>query len=206
MLPPMDAPTAGDWSDTPPLTRRAADALERIATFIRIAEWERATPEDLNPAQLRTLQLLQGRGAVRLAWIAERLGVSSASASDTVRVLAERGLVDKRRATDDGRALAVALSDDGRAVLARAADVLAPLAGALERLPAAERTALLQSLLAVIGALRRGGHLPEVRACPLCRHFERGAPGDDHFCALAGLPLPPSLLRTDCPEFAAAPA
>ncbi len=199
-----DADPANPWADTPPLADRTADALERVATFVRIAEWDAAGRLGLKPAQLRALRVLAAHpGPARLSFVADRMGVAVASASDTVRALAERGLVDKGRDPSDRRAAAVRLTADGVAALAEADAPAAGLAHAVAGLDAPSQEALFGALVAVVAALRRSGLVPEVRMCTLCRFFDRdGAPDvGAHRCALLDVALPAELLRIDCPEY-----
>ncbi len=54
---------------------------------------------------------------MRMAALATRIGWERSRTSHHVRTLVQRGLVTSARATDDGRATDVALTDEGRAVL-----------------------------------------------------------------------------------------
>lgn len=144
---------------------------------------------------------------MRLSWLAQQLAISPASASDSVAALVSKGLVQKARAADDGRAIALQLTTAGNEQAQRISESQTFASTAVAALSPAAQTALLQ----LIGELQRNERFPEIRACLSCRHFQpnRHADADaPHRCGLvdAPLPLPLRLLRLDCPEHEVAEA
>src|SRR5260370_42026453 len=63
---------------------------------------------------------MQRRGPMRLGEIARERAWTAATTSDAVSTLEGKGLVEKRRALDDGRALAVRLTARGRTAAKKA--------------------------------------------------------------------------------------
>jgi DNA-binding MarR family transcriptional regulator len=59
------------------------------------------------------LKVLDRRGARRMSALAEELGVAQSTATRLVEPLVAEGLVERRRAPDDGRAVEVALTAEG---------------------------------------------------------------------------------------------
>lgn len=206
----MDNPTPSVWNDTPSVQERIVSAIGRIATVMRGGMWQFATQEGLNPAQAEMLQLLLSRrDGVRLSWLAQQLAISPASASDSVAALVNKGLVQKARAADDGRAVALLLTQAGVELAQRASQSLQFAGNAVGALPAATQEALLAGLLQLIGQLQRNDRFPEIRACLSCRHFQPNRYNNadaPHHCGLVDAPLPVRLLRLDCPEHEAADA
>lgn len=206
----MDQPTPSVWNDTPSLQERIVSAISRISSVMRGGMWQFATQEGLNPAQADMLQLLLSRReGVRLSWLAQQLAISPASASDSVSALVNKGLVQKARAADDGRAVALLLTQAGVELAQRASQSLLFAGDAVSALPPATQEALLSGLLQLIGQLQRNERFPEIRACVTCRHFQPNRHADaeaPHHCGLVDAPLPLRLLRLDCPEHAAADA
>ena len=206
----MDNPTPSVWNDTPSVQERIVSAISRIASVMRGGMWQFATQEGLNPAQADVLQLLLSRReGVRLSWLAQQLAISPASASDSVTALVNKGLVQKARAADDGRAVALLLTPAGAELAQRASQSLLFAGNAVSALPAATQEALLSGLLQLIGQLQRDERFPEIRACVTCRHFQPNRHADaeaPHHCGLVNAPLPLKLLRLDCPEHEAADA
>lgn len=56
---------------------------------------------------------------MRLSAVADGLAVTAATASDAVKVLVEKGLVQKTRSAEDGRAIAITLTAAGNAIAER---------------------------------------------------------------------------------------
>ncbi len=137
--------------------------------------------------------------------LAREFEVSTPTVSDAVRVLVEKGLVEKARDPDDGRASVLRLTDAGT----RAAEGLGGWADAVRKHVAAadpeQRDAALAFLLGLIGRLARTGVVSVARVCPTCRYLGSPVePGAAHQCLLAGVPLRTADLRLDCPEHEAA--
>lgn len=206
----MDQPTPTIWNDTPSVQERIVSAIGRIASVMRGGMWQFATQEGLNPAQADMLQLLLSRReGVRLSWLAQQLAISPASASDSVAALVAKGLVQKARAADDGRAVTLLLTQAGVELAQRASQSLLFAGNAVNALPPATQEALLAGLLQLIGQLQQSERFPEIRTCLTCRHFQPNRHTDvdaPHHCGLVDAPLPLRLLRLDCPEHAAADA
>jgi DNA-binding MarR family transcriptional regulator len=101
----------------------------------------------LSPHALRLLRHLPSGAAISLTALAERLQLPKSSTSVLVKALAEQGLVTRARDEADERRLRIALTDEGRRLLA--GDTLLapePLARALAELPERTREALLAGL------------------------------------------------------------
>lgn len=200
----MAIKSSSPWSETPPLTTRVVSAMSRIASVMRAGMWHAATEEGLNPAQADVLEILYLRKKpVRLSWLAQQLGVSSASASDSVSALVGKELVEKTPASDDRRAVALRLTREGVVVAKRLSGALQFVANSVGTLPDPQQQVLFDSLLSVIGTLLRAGHFPELRTCVGCRYFVANARKDaqrQHHCKFVDAPLPKSMLRLDCAE------
>lgn len=200
----MKKPAKHPWDETPATSERILDAIARIAGVLRSGTWQFATSEGLNPTQVDIIDMLAARkDAVRLSWIAEQLGVSTASASDSVSSLTAKGLVEKARAPDDGRAIALRLTSDGHALVKKIAGATGFASEAIAQLSPAAQEQTFTSLLNLIGKLQQAEHFPDIRACVTCAHFMPDRHEDvlaPHHCALVDAPLRKEQLRLDCPE------
>lgn len=195
-------PTA--WRQTPATSERIVSAISRIGTALRAGAWEFATAKGLNRTQVEILEILHSRKAgVRLAWLAQQLQISAATVSDSVTALVGKGLVHKRPALDDRRAIALQLTAAGRALADNIGAASGFAVAAIEQLPASTQQCLFTALLAVIGELQRNDRFGELRACVTCVHFAPNAhrrPQAPHHCRLVDAPLSPALLRLDCAD------
>jgi len=192
------------WSDTPATSARIVSAISRISAVLRAGSWQFATAEGLNPTQVDILELLLARtDAVRLSWLAQQLSVTNASASDSVSALVTKGFVEKGRAFDDGRAVALKLSPSGRTLAQKINESMGFALDAVAGLPGDSQQALYSNLLLLIRRLQMTDRFPEIRTCLSCVHFAPKQHDDDvapHHCNLVNVPLPSSLLRLDCAE------
>ncbi len=200
----MDIKPETPWDGTPDISARIIVAISRVSSVLRAGMWEFATTENLNPTQAEILQLLRDRTqGVRLSWLASQLSVSSASASDSVAALVNKGLVLKARADDDGRASALWLTGEGKALVEKMAKALSFADDATAALDRDIQEKLLIGLFKLIAELQKSERFPAMRACLSCRYFEPNAfPGSaaPHHCALVKAPLPIAFLRLDCAE------
>ena len=190
-----------------PLGQRVAFALERLAAVLRENAWQEAVPQGLTPTQAEILSLLGRHPGMALKELASRLGVRPPTASDAVKVLVEKGWVEKGRHPDDRRALWLRLTSAGRQRSSSTTDWSSFMARAVEELEAGDGEVLYRSLLALIAHLQREGRIPVARLCLTCRHFRRQVHDDPqrpHHCTLLDSPLRDRDLRVDCPEHLAA--
>jgi DNA-binding MarR family transcriptional regulator len=152
---------------------RITQGLLRLNTAMRNRAWNWAEGAGLTPTQGEILVLLmQRRKPLRLNDIARETALTAATTSDAVSTLEEKGLVEKRRAVDDRRALAVKLTPRGRTAAKRATQWPGFMSGALTTLRDEEQTALYSGLFKLIRELEIRGTMPAHRMCGTCRWFE----------------------------------
>jgi DNA-binding MarR family transcriptional regulator len=127
----------------------AATSLMRAQQLVLAAVEDELRPFGLTFASYEALMLLSfsRRGALPLGKMSERLMVHPASITNTVDRLEERGLVERRRDTADGRRVLAAITDAGRAIAAEATEPLNKVQfglGMLDEMAAAEINAVLR--------------------------------------------------------------
>ena len=142
----------------------------------------------LQPVHVQALHYLSvcNRYSNTPAALAEYLGLTKGTVSQTIAVLEGKGLIDKQGSSTDRRVTHLRLTADGSALLKR---LLPPslFSHAIEGLPdggagvEASLTGLLRSLLATHGQ-------PSFGVCGSCRHFQREAQGRFR-CGLTQEPL-----------------
>ena len=164
-------------------TQRAAPAdtsaeqitfgLERISTALRSRAWLEAERIGLTPTQGQILAhlLRYDPQPQRLSDLSESLGVKPATVSDVVSTLVRKALVDKVRATDDGRALALTLTPTGRQIAQSLGEWTRFVRSAVSHLKPPQREVLLEALTQVLGDLTQLGEVSEMRMCSGCSHL-----------------------------------
>jgi DNA-binding MarR family transcriptional regulator len=193
-----------------PLDRRVTIGLAKIGIALKQQAWAEAGGRGLTPTQCQVLALLRANpDGLRLRALAEQLGVTAATASDSVTALHRKGLVTKEATTGDGRGVVVLLTPTGIGEAAAAATWPDFLLEAVGELSPAEQATFLRALVAMIRTLQEKGRIPVARMCVSCRFFrpfQHDDPARPHHCAFVDAPFGDGELRLDCPDFQTAPA
>lgn len=164
---------------------RAAHLVERLGRVLRVGDHA----SGLNPAQAEALRFLAraNRFSRTPAALADYLGSTRGTVSQTLFALEAKGLIERRANARDGRSVTLALTKAGAnfldtdptRTLAHAVDASGGNAQLADDLEAALRAAIAQ----------RGGRA--FGACHTCRHFRRNQRlgAHPHHCALLDEPL-----------------
>lgn len=192
-----------------PLDRRVTIGLAKIGIALKQQAWAEAGGRGLTPTQGQVLALLRANpDGLRLRALAEQLGVSAATTSDSVAALHRKGLVAKERTASDGRGVLVVLTPTGSREAAAAAAWPDFLLEAVGELSAAEQATFLRALVAMIRTLQEKGRISVARMCVSCRFFQpfrHDNPARPHHCAFVDAPFGDGELRLDCPDHSTAP-
>ena len=193
-----------------PLPKRVTTGLAKVGLALKHQAWAEAGGRGLTPTQGQVLALLRANpDGLRLGALADQLGVTAATTSDSVTALRRKGLVDKLPLAGDGRAVLVRLTPAGVREAAAAAAWPDFLLEAVDELSDAEQAAFLRGLVTMIRTLQTRGRIPVARMCVSCRFFQPFRHPDGrlpHHCAFVDAPFGDGGLRLDCPDHDAAPA
>ena len=177
---------------------RIASLIERLARLMRSSEHA----SGLNPAQIEALRYLAAcnRFSNSPSALAEYLAVTKGSVSQTIQALERKGLVTKAARKGRGRAVAIALTEAGQAVLSR--DPWHRMSDQVMALDRRDRAALGESLSAILRGLLAENGRKSFGVCRSCRYFERGGgvPGHPDRCGLLKLDLAPGDVDLICAE------
>ncbi|QCI69382.1 winged helix-turn-helix transcriptional regulator [Phreatobacter stygius] len=181
------------------------DGLERIAAAIRADQWAVSEGVGLNPTQAHILTFLAGRdtAGVRVRAVAEHLGVTQPTATDSIAALARKGLVEKLPDPTDARALAVRVTAAGRAAVRAIGLASSASDQALAALRPSDQAEFLVLVVKAIRALQVAGAIPVQRMCVTCRYFRPHAHAGaetPHHCAFVNAAFGDRHLRVDCGE------
>ena len=184
------------YSDLPRL-------IERLARLIAAASHD----SGLKPAQWEALRYLSiaNRFSRTPGALAQWLGSTKGTVSQTVISLEKRGLVTKSTG-EDRRTVTLELTFAARQILEK--DPLKQLATAVQTLPEAIAETTGHGLAGVLAALIAAKGSRPFGLCRTCRHFSPsttiGPQGPHHFCALLKAPLNESDAGQICIEQEAA--
>ena len=107
--------------DTPFQRRQATRGLEQLTHLVRAQSWRQDGTPSLPPTQAAVLRMLQGvQDGLRARHIAERLGVSPASLSDSLKAMEGKQWIRRTPDPDDARAARVKLTSAGSRLTAYA--------------------------------------------------------------------------------------
>ena len=180
--------------------------LAKLGLALRHESWRRRERSGLTPTQAEILVFLRASGdrGVRLSELASGLGVTGATASESLRALHEKGLVTKERNAGDARALAIVLTERGRDEAEREAVWPDLFLEAADALTGEEQAVFLRGLVAMIRSLQEQGRIPVARMCVTCTYFRPDAHDDPerpHHCAFVDAPFGDRQLRLDCDDY-----
>jgi DNA-binding MarR family transcriptional regulator len=190
--------------DPTSMNHRIREGLSRIATTMRMDEWNRAKSSKLNPTQSSVLELLEGRReGLGVKEIAASLGVSQPTATDSIAALERKGLVAKRNVDGDKRALRVGITLEGLSTLESGKSIESLTEQAVDALAEHEQQDLLTTLVKMIRHLQEVDAIPIQRMCVSCRYFAPFAHSDasqPHHCNFVDAAFGQEDIRIDCRE------
>lgn len=193
---------ANQTSPQETLSKRITAGMLRLGTALRSHAWEGAAAAGLTPTQGEILTLLLMRNApMRLGDIARDAALTSATVSEAVSTLESKGLLEKRRDANDGRALALRLTARGKTAARKASQWPDFLVSACDGLSDKEQGQMYRLLVKMIYGMQVRGDIPVQRMCVSCAHFDpaahaRGAA--PYHCGYFDIALDDAHLRLDC--------
>jgi DNA-binding MarR family transcriptional regulator len=187
------------------LQLRVRDGLERISSVMRSDMWAAAHELGLNPTQAGILALLASRSkaGIRVKEIAEHLGVSQPTVTDSISALEDKGLVQKLRSTGDARSTLVQITAPGRKMAISISRSGSEMLAAILSLTVHEQSHLLLSLTKLIRNLQQQGAIPVQRMCMSCKYFRPNIHRDakhPHRCAFVNAAFGLRDIRLDCSD------
>lgn len=161
--------------------------------------------DGLNPAQWEALRFLSraNRYSASPGALAEFLGTTKGTASQTVIALEAKGLVARVRCDVDRRKVRLALTENGRTLLARDPMLLIERAGS--RLSEEQRSMMISAMNDVLDELCRQNGGTRFGVCGDCCHMQDECHGgcnkDEVVCGLTGETLGLAELEQICVNF-----
>ena len=132
------------------VTDELVDALAQTSFLVMEVLTRTGATYDLSLTQLRVFGILRDRRP-RMAELADYLGLEKSTMSGLVERAEQRGLVAREKSVDDGRAVEVFLTAEGRRLAKRVeGDVRRELGPATEALSPRQRATLTQLLRGLV--------------------------------------------------------
>lgn len=183
-----------------------SDGLLRISQILGGALNALAGSRGLSALQLQILWLLERRdGTETVGNLARRFMISAATVSDSLRVMAEKGLITKSRQRRDSRTVDVAITALGREAVAAATALHERLNRIIAEWDETRRIDLRAALFALIAGLQSDSPTLHDRMCVTCRHFaincDLNSDSAPYYCRSLSGPLRATDLRFDCPLY-----
>jgi len=184
-----------------PNTESFADLVDRLSRIAHAAQFA----EGLNPAQWEAMRFLSraNRYSASPGALADYLGTTKGTASQTLIALEAKGLVARVRSVVDRRKVRLALTDEGRELLAR--DPLRLIERAGEELPESQRLLVMSAMNLLVDNLCHQTGEARFGICGKCCHMQgncgTGCPDGNAVCGLTGESLGADELEQICVNF-----
>lgn len=174
--------------------------LERIAETFRVLLWQQSRETGLSPIQLQLLIFLSFHQPEKrkIGYLAQEFNLTKPTISDAVKVMEQKGLVERVPEPADSRSHSLRLTESGQNMVAKTAGFAQVLGQLISQFDDARKTVLYDSLVELIYQLHRRGLISVQRMCKTCIHYDYN--GQIHYCRLLKLSLEADALRLDCPE------
>jgi DNA-binding MarR family transcriptional regulator len=196
----VSLPLFDDTSE--PLDRRVTTGLHKVGLALKHQTWMQANEGGLSPTQGQIISTLSTEGPLTGTELAQRLGITLPTVSDSVRVLVAKGFVVKKPDARHPRASLLELTAAGRRIAVKTNSWPEFLAAAVAALNPGELEAFNSGLVKMITTLQEAGQIPTNRMCTTCTSFRpRVHDGPlPHHCAFVDAPMADRHLRLDCPD------
>lgn len=175
-------------------------ALERISEAFRVLLWQESKQNSLSPIQIQLLifMLFHSEDKCKVSYLAEEFNMTKATISDSIKVLLQKSLVEKRPDSSDTRSFSIVLTAAGKKVAQKSANFAGVIEKPLHQFSDKQKEVLLVSLLELIEKLNKEGIITVQRMCFNCKFYKKT--GQGHYCNLLESALASHDLKVDCPE------
>ncbi len=168
------------------------ELINRLARLDGAAAWQ----GDLNPTQRAVLNYLgrANRFSKSPSHVAEYLGTTRGTVSQSLKSLMQKGYVSERRSTHDKRVISFDLTSKGAGISGQRSNLELAVSG----LDPSRRAALQSALSEILKGMLARNNGRAFGLCKTCLHFQPDAPGG--FCKLLSEPLSATEAEQICHE------
>lgn len=176
-------------------------ALERISHAFKVLQLREGKEHNLSPIQIQILMFINfhKEQLCTVSYLAHEFDITKATISDAVRVLLQKGLIEKTIDSSDSRSYSIKPTLAGQKEIEAMKDFGAPMLQSLQNISDQEKANLLHSLQQVIRHLNKAGVITVQRSCHNCVFYEDRS--GKHHCHLLKSDLADAEIRLDCADF-----
>ncbi|MER3465388.1 MAG: MarR family transcriptional regulator [Chitinophagaceae bacterium] len=179
---------------------RIVVALERISEAFRVLLWNESKENALSPIQIQILifLLFHSDEMCKVSYLAQEFNMTKATISDSVKILLQKGLIQKFDHPEDTRSNIIDLTSKGRQIAEKSANFAFAIEQPLSTLSQEQKEIILSGLLKLIDELHKAGIITIQRMCFTCLNYQHT--NGKHYCKLLQTKLQNTELRIDCAE------
>lgn len=168
--------------------KESHDLIERLCNLVRADVRTICNEYGMRPVQLEALGFLTqcNRYSDTPQAVAEYLGLTKGTVSQTLKVLEKKGLLRKYSDAGDKRLVHLKPTASGRRLVKRAVPAPALMLG-IEKLSNSEREVTVESLKVLLHSVQQANDLKTFAPCNTCRFNQKREGG--FFCELTQEPL-----------------
>lgn len=135
----------------------------------------------------------------KVSYLAEEFNMTKPTISDSIKVLLDKGFINKVRDHADKRSYIFTLTEKGKQIAEKVSFFTSALEKPILSLTQEQKITFLNTLLKLIYELNQSGVISIQRMCFTCAYYSRSAEGN-HYCSLLKQELADSQIRIDCPD------
>lgn len=168
-------------------TKPIYEYLERIANLLRTDVRRAGATRGLQPVQLEAMHYLQNcnRYSNTPAAVADYLGLTKGTVSQTLSVLENAGFIEKRPDAKDKRVVHLKVTESGEELVLRAIPPQA-LQTAMEMVSDIEQEIILEALRQTLRNMQKANGLRSFGVCKSCKYHRIEEANASRRCALTG--------------------
>lgn len=197
----MNSPLFNPNNQETDLANKIVAGLERISEAFKVLLWEKAKALGLSPIQIQILIFIAYHKMefCNVTHLAKEFNVTKPTISDVVRVLINKGFIEKIFPSSDSRSYTIQLTDEGKHIVSKTENFALPIKTQLKNTDASDLNSLFKTISNLIFQLNKSGVLTLQRTCYACKFHQKIQ--DRDYCNLLEKELLNSEIRIDCLEF-----
>ncbi|WP_445733885.1 MarR family winged helix-turn-helix transcriptional regulator [Mariniflexile sp.] len=197
----MNSPLFDPNNQETDLSNKIVAGLERISEAFKVLLWEKAKVLGLSPIQIQILIFIAYHkiGFCNVTHLAKEFNLTKPTISDAVRVLINKGFIEKTVSTSDSRSYAIQLTNEGKHIVSETENFALPIKTQLKKTDESDLNTLFKTISNLIYQLNKIGVLTVQRTCYACKFHQKNQ--DKDYCNLLEKELLNSEIRIDCAEF-----